>query len=196
MSDLDEFANKLKTLMAGRTDLRPFVCNGSPLTCEVIIVGVNAATRMKEGFWQFWLHGRGFDRGGWRKAYDDYRRKGTQRRTTRSILDRIAREIEPLRSLETNLYWVPTKRERQLRMLRNEPFRELRPFFELLKLLRPSIVVLHGRKAKRQEDAIRNATPELANSVFIPANKHLCLLTNDDIGKLIQRVRLAGGLKA
>lgn len=54
--------------MGRPTSLRPFVCDGSPLDCEIFIVGANAATAMGD-FWDFWLPGVGMDKAAWFAAY-------------------------------------------------------------------------------------------------------------------------------
>jgi hypothetical protein len=42
--NLDEFDKTLWELMKKQSpDLRPFVCEGSPLECEILIVGFNPA---------------------------------------------------------------------------------------------------------------------------------------------------------
>ena len=57
---LKQFESELRSL-TGPSALRPFVCDGSPLTCRVFIVGINPATSMTTDFWQFWRAGTGFD---------------------------------------------------------------------------------------------------------------------------------------
>ncbi len=42
--DLTEFGSELEALIERPTALRPFVCDGSPLSCTVFIVGYNPAT--------------------------------------------------------------------------------------------------------------------------------------------------------
>ena len=40
---------------------RPFVCDGFPCTCEVIVIGDNPATRLTTDWWSFWSDTSGFD---------------------------------------------------------------------------------------------------------------------------------------
>jgi hypothetical protein len=42
--DLKEFDRQLRGLLGDEQGLRPFVCQGSPLECQVFIVGLNPAT--------------------------------------------------------------------------------------------------------------------------------------------------------
>ena len=52
---LDDFERALVALIGRPTDLRPFVCEGSPLTCDVFLVGFNLATTMcREGRVGWW----------------------------------------------------------------------------------------------------------------------------------------------
>jgi hypothetical protein len=48
---LDDFERALVALIGRPTDLRPFVCEGSPLTCDVFLVGFNLATTMCRDLW-------------------------------------------------------------------------------------------------------------------------------------------------
>ena len=61
---LDEFERQLADLLGRPSRARPFVCEGSPLDCEIFIVGFNPATEMGD-FWQFWRTGYGFDKNAW-----------------------------------------------------------------------------------------------------------------------------------
>ena len=69
MQEIEKFEDGLAVLIGAPTDLRPFVCDGSPLTCDVFIVGFNPATTMSADFWQFWSPGMGFDKVAWFEAY-------------------------------------------------------------------------------------------------------------------------------
>lgn len=70
MTALDDFEKGLISLIGKPTDLRPFVCDGSPLDCKVFSVGFNPATKMSADFWHFWRSGYGFDKSVWLKAYE------------------------------------------------------------------------------------------------------------------------------
>ena len=61
MLDLSSFEQRLAALIGKPTDLRPFVCDGSPLDCRVFIVGFNPASALDEDFWKFWDPSIGFD---------------------------------------------------------------------------------------------------------------------------------------
>ncbi len=47
---LYEFELQLSDLIGRPTDLRPFVCEGSPLSCDIFLVGFNPATTMETDF--------------------------------------------------------------------------------------------------------------------------------------------------
>lgn len=96
MQELEKFGDRLAALIGAPTDLRPFVCDGSPLTCDVFIVGFNPATTMSADFWQFWRPGVGFNKVAWFDAYKEDRqlkplKPGKTRRnavsTTRRVMD-------------------------------------------------------------------------------------------------------------
>jgi hypothetical protein len=151
--DLQNFEAKLKGLIGRPTDLRPFVCNGSPLTCDVIIVGINPATLLNADFWDFWFPGYGFGKAAWFEAYLQARRvqplkPGKKRRNllsnTRRVIEWIIEVAWPVRCLETNLYATPTPEAQEL--LRSQRISETFNF--LLDTIKPRVIVAHGEDAK------------------------------------------------
>ena len=66
---LVDFSREMVSLIDKPTDLRPFVCNGSPLECGAFIVGINPASEMSGDFWDFWSDSCGFDKPAWFNKY-------------------------------------------------------------------------------------------------------------------------------
>jgi hypothetical protein len=149
MQDINRFENELVARIGIPTDLRPFVCDGSPLTCDVFIVGFNPATSMSTDFWEFWRAGEGFDKAAWFEAYKKDRqvrplKPGKTRRSavspSRRVIDWVAEGASPFRCLETNIYLAPTRKAVDL-----ESAQRITATFDfLLSSIRPSIVVAHG----------------------------------------------------
>lgn len=149
---ITDFESELVALIGRPTDLRPFVCEGSPLECEVFIVGINPATTMSEDFWHFWRSGYGFDKAAWFKTYKEDRKarplkEGKTRRNkvsnTRRVIDWILEETAPVRCLETNIYSAPTETATDLK----SENRVTAPFDFLLARIKPRIIVAHGDDA-------------------------------------------------
>jgi hypothetical protein len=164
-------------------DPRPFVCNGSPLDCKVFVVGFNAATEMREPFWKFWRTGCGFEKDRWLKVCENNRkRQGRRTRLspTRYRLDLIGKEVSAV--LETNLYWVPSRRARDLQ--RGQ--RNIEPFCWLLKAISPHLVIVHGKKARAMSGTIRAILP---NVRLIRADYHLSQLSYENVRRLIRQIR-------
>lgn len=154
MAAIADFERELVALIGRPTDLRPFVCNGSPLDCEAFIVGFNPATTMSADFWQFWRSGRGFDKAAWFSAYLKDRQDrplspGKTRRNaisnTRRVIDWILEGASPVRCLETNIYSAPTEQAADLVSKQ----RVTAPVDFLLAKLRPRVIVVHGDDAAR-----------------------------------------------
>lgn len=85
---------------------RPFVCDGRPETCNVIVIGENPATKMEDtDWWSFWDDDTGFD---FKRFEAEYKQSRLQRgkksdfSPTRKRLN-ILRE-SGLRPLETNAF--------------------------------------------------------------------------------------------
>jgi len=52
---------------------RPFVCNGLPQSCTVMIIGENPATQMQSDWWSFWNDETGFDLSRFETSYSEAR---------------------------------------------------------------------------------------------------------------------------
>lgn len=152
-SDLCEFSRELASLIGKPTDLRPFVCEGSPLACDAFIVGINPASSMSADFWDFWSDRFGFDRSVWFERYKEERRNsllkpGRTRRNevsnTRRIIEEVVGSTKPVKCLETNIYAKATKQTSDM----EEQDRVTAPFDYLLRKVAPRLVIAHGREAE------------------------------------------------
>ena len=110
---LTEFEESLVELIGRPTKLRPFVCEGSPLQCDLFLVGFNPATEMACDFWDHWKTSVGFDRAAWFQAYLADRKTrplkpGKKSRpavsNTRRCLGWIQEEAAGTQILETNIF--------------------------------------------------------------------------------------------
>lgn len=155
MTALDQFEAKLKHLIGERADVRPFVCNGSPLTCKAFIIGFNPATEMAINFWDFWRSGFGFERDAWFAEYKAERQRrplsaGKQSRpavsNSRRVIEWIIQEAAPVSILETNLFALPTERARYL----EAKDKNMSPFDLLMEWIKPEVIVVHGNEAKEE----------------------------------------------
>ncbi|MFM9433531.1 hypothetical protein ACFDR9_000572 [Janthinobacterium sp. CG_23.3] len=152
MQAISKFEYELAALIGAPTDLRPFVCDGSPLTCDVFIVGFNPATTMSADFWQFWRPGVGFDKVAWFEAYKKDRqlkplKPGKTRRNavspSRRVIEMILKGASPCRCLETNIYSASTEQATDLATQQ----RITAPFAFLLAKIKPRVIVAHGIEA-------------------------------------------------
>lgn len=80
-------------------DQRPFVCDGFPDTCEVIVIGENPATKTNIDWWTWWKDDTGFDYKSFMESYNSERDKPS---STRRRLDRI--RSKGINCVETNAY--------------------------------------------------------------------------------------------
>jgi hypothetical protein len=155
MTKLDEFEAELRVRIGQSTNLRPFVCNGSPLDCKVFVVGFNPATRMNADFWHFWRSGLGFDRAAWFAEYKADRQHrpldpGKKHRSvlsnSRRVMEWVIEEAAPIAILETNIFALPTKRAKDL----PPGDRDTSPFDLLMERIEPKVIVVHGNDAKEE----------------------------------------------
>lgn len=169
MAALDDFERNLASLIGNPTDLRPFVCDGSPLDCKAFIVGVNPATEMSADFWHFWRSGYGFDKPAWYEAYKVERQQrplkpGKTRRNpisnTRRVIEWILEEANPVPVLETNIYAAPTEQALDLTSAQ----RLTAPFDFLMESIQPRVIVVHGNDAASH---LQDKDPK-ANVIAVP----------------------------
>jgi len=150
---LDEFKRRLRSLIGSPSSQRPFICEGSPLECNVAIVGFNPATELNDDFWSHWRSGYGFDKGAWFEAYKLDRasrplKPGKTRRpavsNTRRVLNWISEAAAPAPVLETNVFSVASATKADLSL----SVRESAPFRFLMEAVKPAVVVAHGIDAQ------------------------------------------------
>ncbi len=152
--EIDTFESRLRSIISDPTTLRPFVCEGSPLDCEAFLIGLNAATKMKPNWWDFWEQGKGFNKDKWDQHYraercsqktkTDRAKKGLSK--TRERIDRVvagALEGAPLRCLETNVFSLPSATIAEL----SGEQRNTDVFEFLVNAIRPKIVLAYGGDA-------------------------------------------------
>lgn len=161
---MQAFERALRTYIGDGTCLRPFVCEGSPLDCQVFIVGFNPASSLDAAFWDFWRAGHGFDKTAWFERYQHERRArplapGRIRRSavsrTRRLIELVVDAAAPAKCLETNIYSLPTARAKDLAMAD----RDSAVFDFLLGRIKPALVVAHGREAQTYLRARPPAVP-------------------------------------
>ena len=148
-----KFDELLRLKLSEFDNPRPFVCNGNPLECEVFIVGFNAATEMKSGFYNFWSESFGFDKNRWFTSYINERmekplKQGKTRRNkisnTRQRIEWILSSLKDIKCLETNIYSIATMKSSELS--ENEMISSTFEF--LLKTVKPKVILVHGKDAK------------------------------------------------
>ena len=162
--NLSEFEHKLTTVIVRPTAVRPFVCDGSPLSCKIFLVGTNPASPMKASFWDFWDDTMGFDKASWLKAYiaeraarplSPGRTHHMAISTTRRLIGHFIEAAAPYRVLETNVDARPSETAAGI----TADTAETAPFEFLLRTIAPKVVVTHGIIA---EEVVRRLAPQAA----------------------------------
>lgn len=181
MSQLDELESTLREMTAELGGMRPFVCNGSPLECDVFIVGCNPATVMDADFWSYWRMGHGFDKDAWLADYKAQRRNAGKREVspTRRAIEVLVESCRPLKCLETNVFAEPSARQSDLGTAARS--RSMLAF--LVNAIEPRWIISHG--------AIANAAVErLAGSAVRLYGRHLRLRRHDELREIGRRIAL------
>jgi len=148
VEDKSQWAGELHELIPKPCRDRPFVCRGLPEMCDVVVVGENPGTAMKDSWWCFWDDEKGFDLGKFERAYMEARRLANRRRPIGSVRLRFNRlRFNGLKCLETNVF-----RNEQLGGagvgVSNEEF--LRTFIDHRHLPELKSVIVHGVVAREE----------------------------------------------
>ena len=136
---------------------RPFVCDGLPQSCTVVVVGENPATKMDTDWWSYWSDETGFDLGRFEQDYEARRREQGRRAVSNTRLRLKRLRSRGLQCLETNAL-APEKPGGHGDGRSNIGL--LRMFLSELPQLKA--IIVHGAEARRAMDRIE-----------LPARLHL-----------------------
>lgn len=135
MSTTAEIGHRLRELLRADIPSRPFLCDGSPAGCEVVLVGINPATATP--FWEFWSD-EGCDKQAW---LQDYVVREGRLKPTRKRIEIITGVLAPeVRALELNLFPYSSPREADL----PPELRDRRVFEYVLGLANPKLLFVYG----------------------------------------------------
>lgn len=137
---LSKFRSDLTELMV-KPNLRPFLCNGSPLACTTFIVGFNPATSLDGSFWDYWNDVSGYDKPAMMRDY--LKTRGLSKpKGVRARIERIVDQLPQGACLETNICSTPTKKMEHL----DRSHRTTEIFEFLLRRLKPSLIYAHSNE--------------------------------------------------
>ncbi len=119
---------------------RPFLCQGSPVDCEVFLIGHNPG--VVTFFWDFWDKKKGCDREGLLNQYIHYNnRLGPTRRKIQILVE----VLKPYNVLDTNIFHIYSKELSKLPKDR----RDSSICDYLIANIKPKLIVVHGAEAIR-----------------------------------------------
>ena len=142
--NLWEFRSKLQKIekhLPGGTSWH-FLCDGSPLTCRIFLVGINPAREIEESFWDFWDDSRGFRRVEFIRKLKELPGGLTR---TRKYIEIVAAAARPREILETNIYPYAKPRAGDL----TAEQKRTDAFDYLLHTIKPRVILAHGDEAKQ-----------------------------------------------
>lgn len=128
-------------------DIRPFLCEGLPLECPIMLVGINPSKSAP--FLDHWSAVNGCDKQGWMKKYLAINGRCSP---TRHRIERLVKAIAPVRCLETNIFTHLSLTEKGVLD------RDTRVFDFLLKMVRPGVMFVHGKSGVEHLRKLTNST--------------------------------------
>lgn len=167
---LEQFQNELASIIGKPSDHRPFVCDGNPLDCAIMIVGSNAATKLQKGFWEYWMPTYGFDKTLWLSNYIEERRNRDEHfeiSPTRRRIEWICQSAQPARCVETNLYSIASKRTAELK----SQDKGTKVLALLIEKVNPRVIFVHGKEATAYFEG-------LCRRKFIAGQPERCLISS------------------
>ncbi len=135
MTTIMDIDSRIRELTHEDISSRPFLCDGSPLTCQVAEVGINPGSTAP--FWKYWSVEKGCDKAAWLR---DHREKHGRRMRTREALEVFITALKPLKCLELNLYDQQSKQESDL----SKDKKSTSVFDYMLSVVKPKVLIVHG----------------------------------------------------
>lgn len=191
MISLGEIDRQIRRLTAESASCRPFLCDGSPIGCEVAQVGINPSTLTP--FWRFWNSKSGCNKDGW---IEDYKSRNGRLLPTRDRIEVLCCSLEPLRCLELNLSHHYAKSEAELS---KEQLADTAVFDYMLQAIKPRLLVVHGNKPIRHlervlgvvlaKDSFTSAS-YLGSSIDVfAATRHFAYVSREYVGSVGARIK-------
>jgi hypothetical protein len=164
---------------------RPFVCDWLPELCDVVVIGENPGTEMKNDWWCFWDDTKGFDLGKFERAYIEARRLANRSRPIGPARLRLNRlRFNGLKCLETNVF-----RNEQLGGAGDGVSNEelLRTLIDHRHLPDLKAVIVHGVVAREEWRRLGLPLPTGVQSYFMDHFSRR--VSYDDIDKVSQTIK-------
>lgn len=135
---LTELDHEIRRLTREHPEARPFLCEGSPIGCDIFLVGINPGTDTP--FWPYWRLPYGCHKQEWLK---DYLQRHGRFLQTRARIERLFEATVPVRCLETNMFFRYSPDESSL----PDEDRDTSVFDYLLAAISPKVMFIHGDSA-------------------------------------------------
>jgi len=135
MSSLEDIDRRIRQLLRQDAPSIPFLCQGSPIGCDVAVVGINPGSDTP--FWPYWNVETGCNKSGW---LADYRRRKGRLYPTRDRIETLCKVLAPLKCLELNLYPYYSPNEASL----GKEHQNTALLDFMLKTVRPRVLFVHG----------------------------------------------------
>lgn len=130
-------------------EIRPFVCDGSPLDCNVFIVGFNPASAIP--FWDCWDSKLCyFDYKKWEMTYAAKKRLSPTRRNIKKFSEVLRKK--KFQCLETNIYSYSSP---TMKSLAPELQTAKHTLEFLIEALNPTAILFHGKKARMEGELLK-----------------------------------------
>jgi hypothetical protein len=172
--DIEHFEITLAQCIGKPSKLRPFVCEGSPLDCDLFVVGYNPATDVPGDWWRFWESGYGFRESLWYPEYLASRDDGEASRTRKKIA-KLVTAVPKAKALVCNIDARASRKQSDL------PKPVTKPFNTFLPLCSPKVIVAHGQEAR----------DHLAGHPRVIGCRHLSRISNDEFATTVAAVQRA-----
>lgn len=153
-----QLTKKLEEVGLADEKLRPFVCTGSPLACDIMMVGYNPSRDMGLDTFdaRIWNDKTGFDREHFVELYDFAGHQQGENRWSRNHIfqQNLIDELPDYAVLETYLYSMITPKK----SLVPPQHRHTEIFDWLVKVIQPKLIVTQNSEVSRYFERVTNKT--------------------------------------
>jgi hypothetical protein len=150
MTTLNSIEQALRHLLKPEHASRPLLCDGSPIGCEVAIVGINPGTDIQ--LWPYWSTVSGCNKDAWLTTF--WQNPANVRKSTRRRIEDLIEGLKPLRCLELNIYPYVSRKEAELA----KELQDISVFDFLLRTIKPKLLFVFGNTPIKELQTLLNAS--------------------------------------
>lgn len=172
----EQLLAKLKQVELAEDNVRPFVCSGSPLACDIMMVGFNPSRNVDVGLFdpRIWHDKTGFDREQFVELYDlaGYQQGEAKWSRNHIFQQNLIDELPTYPVLETYLHSSITPKKAML----SDTQRSTEVFDWLVQTVQPKLIVTQNSNVSKYFERMTGQILERNAFNTVNYRDHLCII--------------------